>query len=126
MPEAVAKLAQRVPVTETNFFAIVIEIQSKAGGNLSRSYRQYLSKTVRERKKMKGKIAAMSMEAKASAVIIGLVPLHCHRRSLRGVSGIYRAFLWTTYSRQAHCGRSRCGWMSIGVFMMKKMIAFDF
>ena len=35
VPEACAKLAQRVPATETNFFAIVIEIQSKAGGNLS-------------------------------------------------------------------------------------------
>ena len=35
LPEAVERMAQRVPVTETNFFSIVIEIQSKAGGNLS-------------------------------------------------------------------------------------------
>ena len=55
-------MAQRVPATETNFFAIVIEIQSKAGGNLSEAVGN-LSKTVRERKKMKGKIGAMSMEA---------------------------------------------------------------
>ena len=66
-------MAHRVPATETNFFAIVIEIQSKAGGNLSEAVGN-LSRTVRERKKMKGKISAMSMEALASAAIIGLVP----------------------------------------------------
>ena len=33
--EAVSKLYERVPVAESNFFAIVIGIQAKAGGNLS-------------------------------------------------------------------------------------------
>ena len=71
--EASVKMAHRVPATETNFFAIVIEIQSKAGGNLSEAVGN-LSRTLRERKKMKGKISAMSMEAMASAAIIGSVP----------------------------------------------------
>jgi tight adherence protein B len=35
LPEAVERMAQRVPITETNFFSIVIVIQGKAGGNLS-------------------------------------------------------------------------------------------
>ena len=38
--EALQKMARRVPATETNFFAIVIEIQSKAGGNLSEAVGQ--------------------------------------------------------------------------------------
>ena len=33
--EAVAKLYERVPVPEANFFGIVISIQQKSGGNLS-------------------------------------------------------------------------------------------
>ena len=73
LPEATEKLAERVPVSETNFFSIVIGIQSKAGGNLSEAIGN-LSRTLRERKKMKGKINAMAMEAKASAAIIGAVP----------------------------------------------------
>ena len=73
LPEAVERMAQRVPVTETNFFSIVIAIQGKAGGNLSEAMGN-LSRVLRERKKMKAKIGAMSMEAKASAVIIGVVP----------------------------------------------------
>ena len=66
-------MTQRVPITETNFFSIVIAIQGKSGGNLSEAIGN-LSRVLRERKKMKGKISAMSMEAKASAAIIGAVP----------------------------------------------------
>jgi Flp pilus assembly protein TadB len=73
LPEAVERMAQRIPVAETNFFSIVISIQGQAGGNLSEAIGN-LSRVLRERKKMKGKIGAMSMEAKASAAIIGVVP----------------------------------------------------
>src|SRR5277367_4989738 len=73
LPEAVERMAQRVPITETNFFSIVIAIQGKAGGNFFEAMGN-LSRVLRERKKMKGKISAMSMEAKASAAIIGSVP----------------------------------------------------
>ena len=57
LPEAAEKLAERVPISETNFFSIVIGIQSKSGGNLSEAIGN-LSRTLRERKKMKGKIKA--------------------------------------------------------------------
>jgi tight adherence protein B len=123
VPDACAKLARRVPVTETNFFAIVIEIQSKAGGNLSEAIGN-LSKTVRERKKMKGKIGAMSMEAKASAVIIGAVPFVV-TGALYVVSPEYMSLLFTTNHGRLICAIG-LGWMSIGVAMMKKMISFDF
>src|SRR5258708_38572128 len=72
--EAVNKLPERVPVPEASFFAIVITIQQTAGGNLSETLGN-LSRVLRERRKMDGKIKAMSMEAKASAAIIGALPL---------------------------------------------------
>ena len=71
--EACGKLYERIPVPEANFFGIVISIQQKSGGNLSEALGN-LSKVLRERKKMKAKIQAMSMEAKASAAIIGALP----------------------------------------------------
>jgi tight adherence protein B len=123
VPDACAKLARRVPVTETNFFAIVIEIQSKAGGNLSEAIGN-LSKTVRERKKMKGKIGAMSMEAKASAAIIGVVPFVVVG-ALYVVSPDYINLLFNTNHGRLICAIG-LGWMSIGTAMMKKMISFDF
>jgi len=121
--EAVAKLAQRVPTTESNFFAIVIEIQSKAGGNLAEAIGN-LSKTVRERKKMNGKIGAMSMEALASAAIIGAVPFVVVG-ALYAVSPQYIGLLFSTNHGRL-ISVIALGWMSIGAMMMKKMINFDF
>ena len=72
--EACGKLYERIPVPEANFFGIVIAIQQKAGGNLSEALGN-LSRVLRDRKKMKAKIQAMSMEAKASASIIACLPL---------------------------------------------------
>src|ERR1700730_892900 len=71
--EACVKLYDRMPVPEANFFGIVISIQQRSGGNLSEALGN-LSKVLRDRKKMAEKIQAMSMEAKASAGIIGSLP----------------------------------------------------
>jgi tight adherence protein B len=123
LTEAVERLTQRVPITETNFFSIVIAIQSKAGGNLSEALGN-LSKVLRERKAMKGKIGAMAMEATASAVIIGLVPFVV-TGLLYMSSPSYISLLWTTnHGRMASVVAMI--WMSIGTAMMKKMINFDF
>ena len=123
LPEAAEKLAERVPVSETNFFSIVIGIQAKSGGNLSEAIGN-LSRTLRERKKMKGKIKAMAMEAKASAAIIGAVPFV--------VVGLlylstpkYISLLWMTQHGRIVAAIA-CFWMSIGIVMMRKMISFDF
>ncbi len=71
--EACARLFERMPLPEANFFGIVVAIQQKSGGNLSEALGN-LSKVLRDRKKMAEKIQAMSMEAKASAGIIGAMP----------------------------------------------------
>jgi tight adherence protein B len=121
--EAVDRIAERVPVTESNFFSIVINIQAKAGGNLSEALGN-LSRVLRERKKMKGKITAMSMEAKASAAIIGLIPFIV-TALLYVSSPQYVSLLWTTtHGRIIAC--IGIVWMAIGTAMMKKMISFDF
>jgi len=122
LPEAVERMAQRTPVAETNFFSIVISIQGQAGGNLSEAIGN-LSRVLRERKKMKGKIGAMSMEAKASAAIIGVVPFLVVG-ALYASSPSYVSLLWTTTHGRMIAGIA-VGWMAIGVAMMKKMITFD-
>jgi len=121
--EACTKLYDRMPLPEANFFGIVISIQQKAGGNLSEALGN-LSRVLRDRKKMKAKIQAMSMEAKASAMIIGSLPI-CVGLLVYLTSPDYIELLWTTELGRimmACCA----AWMSIGVFVMKKMINFDF
>jgi tight adherence protein B len=121
--EACGKLYERIPVPEANFFGIVIAIQQKAGGNLSEALGN-LSKVLRERKKMKSKIQAMSMEAKASASIIACLPLAVMILVYLS-SPQYIELLWTEPQGRMMLFCSAC-WMSIGVMVMRKMINFDF
>ena len=123
LADSVARLYDRVPVPEVNFFAIVISIQQQSGGNLSEALNN-LSRVLRERRKMAGKVQAMSMEAKASASIIAALPF--------GVAGIttltapdYISLLWTTDAGKIALFGSGI-WMLCGVLTIKKMIAFDF
>lgn len=121
--DACAKLYSRMPLPEANFFGIVISIQQKAGGNLSEALGN-LSRVLRDRKKMKAKIVAMSMEAKASATIIGSLPVAVGTLVYL-TSPDYIELLWMT-----DLGRIMMGgcalWMGIGIFVMKQMINFDF
>jgi len=121
--EACGKLYERIPVPEANFFGIVIAIQQKAGGNLSEALGN-LSRVLRDRKKMKAKIQAMSMEAKASASIIGSLPVAVGMLVYL-TSPQYIELLWTHPTGRIMIAGCAV-WMSLGIFVMRKMINFDF
>ena len=121
--EACARLFERMPLPEANFFGIVIAIQQKSGGNLSEALGN-LSRVLRDRKKMAEKIQAMSMEAKASAAIIGSLP-PIVMLLVYMTTPDYIALLWTHPTGQlmlVGCAT----WMACGIMVMKKMINFDF
>jgi len=121
--EACGKLYERTPVPEANFFAIVVGIQQKAGGNLSEALAN-LSRVLRDRKKMKAKIKAMSQEAKASASIIAALPI-CVMALVYLSSRDYITLLFTEPLGHVMLAGSAV-WMTMGVLVMKKMINFDF
>jgi tight adherence protein B len=123
MMEAVTTLYDRVPLPEVNFFIVVITVQQQAGGNLSEALGN-LSKVLRNRKKMKQKIKAMSSEAKASAGIIGSLPfIVAILVSL--TTPTYLVPLFTTPIGMIMLGIAVI-MMSIGIFIMTKMVQFDF
>ncbi|MGB9116794.1 type II secretion system F family protein [Bradyrhizobium sp.] len=121
--EACGRLFERMPVPEANFFGIVIAIQQKSGGNLSEALGN-LSKVLRDRKKMAEKIQAMSMEAKASAGIIGALP-PIVMLLVYLTTPDYISLLWTHPTGQLMLVGCVI-WMSMGILVMKKMINFDF
>ncbi|MBP2236077.1 tight adherence protein B [Sinorhizobium kostiense] len=122
VPDACARMIQSVPLPEVNFFSIVIAIQAQAGGNLSEALGN-LSKVLRERKKMKAKVGALSMEAKASAAIIGALPFIVSLLVYL-TSPDYMMILFTDPRGHIIMGASAV-WMSIGIFVMRNMINFD-
>jgi tight adherence protein B len=121
--EACLKLYERIPLPEANFFGIVVSIQQRAGGNLSEALGN-LSNVLRDRKKMKAKIKAMSMEAKASASIIGALPIIV-MTLVWLTSPDYIELLWTEALGRVMLACSAI-WMFIGIMVMRKMINFDF
>ena len=121
--DACGKLYEQMPVPEANFFGIVISIQQRSGGNLAEALGN-LSRVLRDRKKMKAKIQAMSQEAKASAAIIGALPLAV-MTMVYLTSPEYISLLWTEPLGRVMLAASAV-WMSMGVMVMKKMINFDF
>jgi len=120
--DACARISATIPLQEVKFFAIVIGIQAQAGGNLSEALGN-LSRVLRDRKKMLGKVQALSMEAKASAAIIGALPFIV-ATLVSITSPDYIKPLFT--DPRGHLILLASGvWMSIGVLVMRKMINFD-
>jgi len=122
IPDAALRMSETMPCTEAGFFGIVIQIQSQAGGNLSEALGN-LSRVLRDRKKMKAKVQALSMEAKASAVIIGALPFVVAFLVYLS-SPNYIMPLFTTSVGNLILGCSGV-WMSIGIVVMRKMMNFE-
>ncbi|AZO34562.1 MAG: type II secretion system F family protein [Mesorhizobium sp.] len=122
VPDAAMRMSETMPCSEAGFFGIVIQIQSQAGGNLSEALGN-LSRVLRDRKKMKAKVQALSMEAKASAVIIGALPFVVAFLVYLS-SPNYIMPLFTTNVGNLILGCAGV-WMSIGILVMRKMMNFE-
>lgn len=122
IPEGINRMMMTMPLSEVSFFGTVITIQAQAGGNLSEALSN-LSKVLRERRKMRAKVNALSMEAKASAVIIGALPFIV-TLLVYMTSPDYIMVLFTDPRGHLILGASGL-WMSIGIVIMRNMINFD-
>jgi tight adherence protein B len=123
LEQALKKMYDAMPTAEVSFFAIVMTIQQKSGGNLSEALSN-LSGVLRDRKRLQGKIKAMSSEAKASAMIIGSLPV---------VVAVLVYFTTPDYIKMLFTERlgnlmlAGCAfWMATGIAVMKKMISFKY
>jgi tight adherence protein B len=121
--QALEKMYERMPTPELRFFTIVLSIQAKTGGNLAEALAN-LSAVLRARKLMREKIKALSSEATTSAFIIGSLP-----------PGVVLLITVTTPSYMFVMFHDPRGilmliggliWMSLGIFVMVRMINFKF
>ncbi len=121
LEQGLKKMHENMPTADVGFFGIVMTIQAKSGGNLSEALSN-LAAILRDRKRLEGKIKAMSSEAKASAGIIGSLP------------PVVTTIVWLTTpdyinmlfdNRIGNLMLLGCGiWMFIGIMVMRGMINF--
>jgi tight adherence protein B len=122
MEDALQETADRINTPEFQFFVITLAIQRETGGNLAETLSN-LADVLRKRAQMKLKIRAMSSESKASAMIIGSLPFIVFGLIYMVNAGYLHGFF--TDQRLIVAGLGGMLWMSIGVFIMSKMISFE-
>jgi tight adherence protein B len=122
MEDALQDTADRLGIPEFNFFTITLAIQRETGGNLAETLSN-LADVLRKRGQMKLKIKAMSSESKASAYIVGSLPFIVFAM-ISWVNPEYIGGFFTD-DRLIVAGLGGLTWMSIGVFIMAKMVSFE-
>jgi tight adherence protein B len=122
MEESLQDTADRLNTPEFSFFVITLAIQRETGGNLAETLSN-LSDVLRKRAQMKLKIRAMSSESKASAYIVGALPFIVFGMvwwiNPKYLNGFF------TDERLIVTGLGGLVWMSIGAFIMAKMVSFE-
>jgi len=122
MEAALQDTADRLGTPEFQFFVITLAIQRETGGNLAETLSN-LADVLRKRAQMKLKIRAMSSESKASAYIVGALPfivfilVYMMNPSYMGDFFVDQ--------RLIVAGLGGMVWMSIGGFIMAKMVNFE-
>jgi tight adherence protein B len=122
MENALQETADRLGTPEFQFFVITLAIQRETGGNLAETLSN-LADVLRKRAQMKLKIRAMSSESKASAYIVGSLPFVVFTLVSLINPGYMAGFF--TDQRLIVAGLGGLVWMSIGAFIMAKMVNFE-
>ncbi len=119
LPEATLEAARRMPIPEMQMFATAIAIQTQTGSSLSEVL-ENLAGVIRARFRLKRKVQALSAEAKASAAIIGSLPI------LVGI-GMYfvnNAYFMVLFNDGRFLMYGAAAWMLLGILVMRQMINF--
>lgn len=122
MEDALQDTADRLGIPEFQFFCITLAIQRETGGNLAETLSN-LADVLRKRQQMKLKIRAMSSESKASAYIVGALPFVVFTLLWFINPGYVGKFFID--DRLIVAGLGGLVWMSIGAFIMAKMVSFE-
>jgi tight adherence protein B len=122
MEDALQDTADRINTPEFQFFVITLAIQRETGGNLAETLSN-LANVLRMRAQMKLKIRAMSSESKASAYIVGSLPFLVFA-AIWWINPEYLGGFFTD-DRLIAIGLGGMVWMSLGAFIMAKMVSFE-
>jgi tight adherence protein B len=122
MEDALQDTADRMGTAEFQFFVITLAIQRETGGNLAETLSN-LADVLRKRAQMKLKIRAMSSESKASAYIVGSLPFFVFGMVWYVNPEYLAGFFYE--ERLIIAGIGGAIWMSIGAFIMAKMVNFE-
>jgi tight adherence protein B len=118
---AMRNLYFRVGQDDLPLFVTAVAIQGSTGGNLGEIL-ENLSGVIRQRFKMRRKVRALAAEGRASAMILSSLPI--------AMFGIITLVAPDFYASVWHFDMTKLslalagGWMSVGIFIMYRMVNF--
>lgn len=122
LDEALWAAAENVGAPEFRFFVVSMSVQRETGGNLSETL-ENLADILRKRRQMKLKVRALSSEARASALILGILPFAMFT-IIYLVNAGYLNTLFTDTRGLVMLGFGLT-WLAIGFGVMAKMVRFE-
>jgi tight adherence protein B len=122
MYDALDQLATRLVSNEMTMLARAIRLQAQTGGNLAKVLEQ-LASTIKERRRLQRKIAAITSEGRATGGIIGALPIGVGVIIL-AMNADMRDAMLNTYIGHLALGLA-IGLESLGAYVMMMMIKVD-
>jgi tight adherence protein B len=122
MPQALSRLASRINEPDIRFFVVVLSVQQETGGNLAEIISN-LSNIIRKRKQLRHKIRAMTSEGRATAWVLGLLPVFVFCMLMIVQPDYLRPF-WTDSLGMMLFGTS-VGLIGLCVFVVSQMVNVD-
>lgn len=122
LSQCIHRLAERMPIPDIQFFVVVLGLQTSTGGSVANAL-ESSAETIRSRRALRQKVIVMSNEARASAIIIGILPIMV-MVIMSFTSPEYIGLLFSTSIGNVALVITAF-WMLIGVMVMRSMINFD-
>jgi len=122
LPEALARMANRIDETDLNFFVVVLSVQQETGGSLTEVLSN-LSSIIRKRRQLRLKIRALTSEGRATSYVLGALPV-VEFIALYFVAPNYLAPLFDTMTGNILLGVA-AGLVVAAIWIVRKMVEID-
>lgn len=120
--EALVRMSQRIDEPDLQFFVVILSVQQETGGNLAEVLSN-LSGIIRKRKQLRLKIKAMTSEGRATAYILGALPLVVFG-AIKATSPDYLTPLFTEDAGRMVLGGA-IGLVALAAFIVYNMLQID-
>lgn len=122
LQQALQRLSIRINQSDIRFFVVVLSVQQETGGNLAEIIGN-LSSIIRKRKQLRHKIHAMTSEGRATAWVLGMLPVFVFV-VLYVVQPNYLSAFWTDRLGMILFGTA-VGLIGVCALVVKQMINVD-
>lgn len=120
---ALAAIGDRIDSYDFNLVATAVSVQRTVGGNLAEVL-ENIAKTIRERRRIRGEVRALTTGPRVSSYVLGVIPLGL-LLWFSATNPAYREVMFHSPAGKAMIGFATV-WSSIGLFLSRKVAVTEY